>query len=819
LAAAAGLILRLPVKVFCDEIRKLSKKDDSPNRTSADIANGAGCDVWLIPYIMDYHLPRPSVLLIHDLVTYHHPEGLSHIRKVARLAPARAAEATLIGCMSSFIRDTDLLGVLALPPSRVRMVPFAAPRDFPEVDQNRVQELMPTSITRPYLFYPSGMRGYKNHRILIEALGVLRDRHQEIGIDLVLTGEIPNKLPSYLEDLVHRNDLEGRVHALGEVNRETLGALYHAAFAVMVPSLYEQGSFPIYEGLHFRCPVACSDIPPLRQQCARMGEAMLYFDPHDPESVAQTVIRIRDYRKEIQAWQHEASRLMWERTWKEAAREWLVVLKEAVEVRNQKSEIRGQRVEIGSQGTIAPDFSNVNSGKPPALAPWPHQEVHPRIPLADASVTAAVAPQLEVFLFLQTAYLGGVWETTRPLIRELVKVNKERQRLTLTLAVHADQTGLGKLDISREDLRIEEIRMDFISRLEIKDQAGVIPGWPFESGHCFSYFRGAMPAAMRADAWFGLGDRFPAPLLPVRPYGLIIYDLLPARFPERFSLEFRRIVTEGMKPTAQSARLILVNTTQAREDVQAAYGIEPLRIRLHPHACEPHRRFLNLRAELVDLPSSPLVLNVANAGDHKGSATILRAIAHLKKKNWFSSPSLVICGYETEKFSANYHGPIHHPNVPVIRRLMVDLGLVEGRDVLFLGYVSDEQLLFLHERCAILVNAANYDGGSFSLIEGAYFGQQVISSYYPAAEKLCERFGVSARYFPIGDEVALAQCLEEAVTERRMAGADLEEVRARLANPELSYRRYAERIYDCLVELAELGRKERNARGITRPAA
>lgn len=786
LAASAGLILRLPLKVFCDEIRKLSKKDESPYRTSADIAKAAGCDVWLIPSIMGYPLPRPSVLLIHDLVTYHHPEGFNLVRKVARLVPARAAEAVLCGCMSSFIRDTDLLGVLALAPSKVRMVPFAAPRDFPQVDMSRALALKPPSLIRPYIFYPSGIRGYKNHRILIEALRMLRDRHQENGFDLVLTGEIQNKLPSNLQNLVDSNDLGDRVHVLGPVDRDTLGALYHCAFAVIVPSLYEQGSFPIYEGLRFGCPVACSDIRPLRQQCAPMGDAMVYFDPQDPEAVARTIITIRDHRTEIRTRQHEASRLMWQRTWKDVAREWLMVLQEAADLHRRTSPV-----------------------EPPALAPWPHQELLPN----------GVGPHLEVLLFLQTAYFGGVWEATRPLVQELVKVNKERRRLTLTLAVHADQTGLGKLDVSREDLRIEEIRMDSITRLEMRDQLGLLAGWPFESGYRFSYLRGAMPAALRADAWFGLGDQFPAPLLPVRPYGLIIFDILPARFPERFSPEFRRMVIEGMKPTAQAAQLILVTTTQARDDVQTAYGIESSRIRLIPRAGEPHRRFQNHRAETIDLPPNPLILNVANASALKGGDTILRAVAHLKKKNESSSPSLVICGYETEKFSADFQSPVDHPNVPVIRKLVAELGLVEGRDVVFLGYVSDEQLLFLYEQCSVLVNASNYDGGSFSMIEGAYFGQQVISSRYPAAEYLCDRFSVPAKYFSIGDEIALAKHVEEAITERRRAGAELDQTRAGLANPELGYRRYAERVYDCLIELAEQGRKERTASSSIRPAA
>jgi glycosyltransferase involved in cell wall biosynthesis len=290
---------------------------------------------------------------------------------------------------------------------------------------------------------------------------------------------------------------------------------------------------------------------------------------------------------------------------------------------------------------------------------------------------------------------------------------------------------------------------------------------------------------------------------------LIIFDLLPTRFPEMFSPVFRRMVAEGMKPTAQAARLIIVTTTQAQDDVQAMYGIESSRIRLIPPACEPHRRFQGLGAEPVDLPQCPRILNIANASPHKGADVLLRAVARLKRHTKDLSFSLVICGCETDKFSSSFPGRIDHANALAIRDLVADLGLVEGRDVVFLGYVSNEQLRFLHERCSILVNAGQYDNGSFGMIEGAYFGQRVISTRYPAAEYLCERFGVPAKFFSPGDVSTLAGLLDQSLAEKRMVGAELKQVQATLASDEFGYRRFAERLYECLVELAELGRRER----------
>lgn len=804
LAAAAGLVLRFPFRVLYEAIRgltpSLSKSNSvsKPLTSSREVAEAANCDVWIIPFLgVRETLPNPSVQFIHDLVTSHYPEGLDRkwIRRINKLAPARAAEATICACMSSFIRDKDLLGTLGLPPQKVRMVRAAPPRDFPEISNERAGAMKPRQLVRPYLFMPAGIRGYKNQRILIEALRVLRDQHGDSDIDLVLTGEIKGRLPTELQQLVEEYGLQERVHVLGPVERETLAALYKFAFAVMMPTLYEQGSFPVYEGLHFGVPVACSDIPPLREQCAAMSDAMLYFNPHSAEAVAQTVLTIRDHRDEICARQLTASRLLWQRTWKDVAREWLVVFKEAAEMGRQPS---GQDCEV----------TRTSEGFKPPLSPWPHQIAGSSRPLSH---------QPEVLLFLQEYWRGGVWENAKVLVRELVAINKQKRLLTLTLAAHPDQ-NLGSLEAFGDDLKIEKIQLETLTRLEMIDQ-GVFPGWPGGAVYEFTFFGRGKEAALRADAWFGLVDRFPKPLAALRPYSFIIHDLLPVHLPDIFQPAYHQMVKEGIKPTAQAAPLVIVTTPQTRNDVVANYGLDPSRVGLVPVACEPHSRFQALASEPVDVPSTPFILNVANSNPHKGADVLLRAIAEVKQRGQGRSPKLIICGHDTEKFSPSYPGPWNHPTGPAIRELVTKLRLEEEEDVFFLGYVSDAQLKNLYERCSAVVNAAKYDNGSYSLIEGAYFGRPVISSRYPAAEHLCERFGIPAKFFPLDDSSALANLMLRILEEKPLTGLELDNRRALLRSAELSYRCYAERIYDCLVKLAEQGRRERIRLASLRPAA
>jgi glycosyltransferase involved in cell wall biosynthesis len=310
-------------------------------------ARACACDVWLIPFAgFPHRLDFSAVLAIHDLIHVHFPDTQDpELRRITEQAfRDRAAEATLCACMSNFIRDHDLKGVLNLQDDKIRMIRPAAPRDLDQESgirdqeseaksQRKVRDRRGASITqesRPYIFYPSGFRPHKNHQILIETIHRLRTHLREDSFDLVFSGDA--SVPEKLAQMIQAYALVDRVHVLGCVDRSRLADLYQRAFATIVPSLYEQGSFPIYEALHWHCPVACSDIPALREQCEAMGDSMLYFDPRDPDAIARIILQIRDGREAIATQQYAASRCMWERTWTDVAREWVVVFREAAEI-------------------------------------------------------------------------------------------------------------------------------------------------------------------------------------------------------------------------------------------------------------------------------------------------------------------------------------------------------------------------------------------------------------------------------------------------------------------------------------------------------
>ncbi len=263
------------------------------------VCESAGCDVWLIPsFRLHYRLAFPSVLVIHDLVHVHYPDAVPpwDLEELGQLVPARSAEATICACMS--------LG-------------------------------KPAGLTRPYLFYPAAFRSYKNHAALVQALRLLRDKHGIHDLDVVFTGI--HSIPLELRRAIRDCGLEDRIHVLGCVDRAEMDALYRNAVATILPSLYEEICFPVYEALQRGCPVALSRIPALVEQYQAMQDALLYFDPNDSDDLARIILRIREDREGIRSRQQAAAPALWARTWKHAARDWLKVLREAIELAHAQS--------------------------------------------------------------------------------------------------------------------------------------------------------------------------------------------------------------------------------------------------------------------------------------------------------------------------------------------------------------------------------------------------------------------------------------------------------------------------------------------------
>ena len=92
------------------------------------------------------------------------------------------------------------------------------------------------------------------------------------------------------------------------------------AWALIMPTFAEGGgSYPVLEAMQRGIPVVCSDIPPIREQIARTGGEVLWFDPHDPAQLAARLHELELGYAQIKARAVEQAKHLRHRTWQDIA--------------------------------------------------------------------------------------------------------------------------------------------------------------------------------------------------------------------------------------------------------------------------------------------------------------------------------------------------------------------------------------------------------------------------------------------------------------------------------------------------------------------
>lgn len=162
-------------------------------------------------------------------------------------------------------------------------------QDAAEIERVRSKYSLPDH----YFHVPNQLWKHKNHAVIIEALGALKDMgHTSIVISTGSTNDYrhPDHYAA-LQALAADRGVSEQMRFLGLVPEQDMRLIMDGATAMINPSRFEGWSTTVEEAKAIGKVMVLSDLPVHREQNPRAG---LYFAPDDAQQLALHMLGIRD---------------------------------------------------------------------------------------------------------------------------------------------------------------------------------------------------------------------------------------------------------------------------------------------------------------------------------------------------------------------------------------------------------------------------------------------------------------------------------------------------------------------------------------------
>lgn len=224
----------------------------------------------------------PQVTSTHDVIYASHPDAHSRVMRWGQslLVPMGARRAKKVVTLSE-ASAKEIVKHTGIDRTKIEVVPIAARTPGVPTPEAELRAELGLG-DAPFILATSARRGHKNLARLLEAVAKLG--HAPLP-SLVLPGYSTGAEPALaqqIEDL----GLTDRVHLLGWITDAQMDGLYAAAELLAFPSLAEGFGLPVLEAMEHGLPVATSNLSSMPEVG---GDAAVYFDPYDVDSIASTI--------------------------------------------------------------------------------------------------------------------------------------------------------------------------------------------------------------------------------------------------------------------------------------------------------------------------------------------------------------------------------------------------------------------------------------------------------------------------------------------------------------------------------------------------
>jgi glycosyltransferase involved in cell wall biosynthesis len=246
---------------------------------------------------------QPSVVTVLDVIFFHHRTmGLVSTHGMRWAVRGAVAGADAIIAISEAAAD-DIATTLGVDRARITAIPLGPGREPSAPANPSIRRRLGLEQARIVLCV-AAKRPHKNQGLLVAAL-------PELPPDLhaVLVGH-DEGYGAELRATARNLGVADRVHLVDYLPDEQLEGLWASAGCACFPTRAEGFGLPVLEAMRRGVPVACSDIPVLREVA---GDAAHYFDPSDPKAAASAIEEAMADRSAGSRGKERSAGFTWER--------------------------------------------------------------------------------------------------------------------------------------------------------------------------------------------------------------------------------------------------------------------------------------------------------------------------------------------------------------------------------------------------------------------------------------------------------------------------------------------------------------------------
>jgi glycosyltransferase involved in cell wall biosynthesis len=253
--------------------------------------NRFGFDIFHVPWQVSpvHGIKAPVIITVHDLQQLHFPEFFSAYDRLYRAITFTKSILESDQVISSFnhVKD-DVQKYFGVGEDQTSVCPVPVNLNCFTTDKFTSEEVLKEkyNLSEEFVLTPAATWPHKNHVGVLNALRILKEQGRIVH--WIATGFKQTFFDEVIAGKIEEFGLADQVLFTDVVSEEDLIGLYKIATLVVMPTLYEAGSGPLFESMRYNVPVICSNVTSLPET---IGNEAYVFDPYDHKQMAEMIMK------------------------------------------------------------------------------------------------------------------------------------------------------------------------------------------------------------------------------------------------------------------------------------------------------------------------------------------------------------------------------------------------------------------------------------------------------------------------------------------------------------------------------------------------